>query len=83
MWRYRGKNALRDRMNLSRGSEGIPKVAVLPSALCCVSFCVPIVGLLTPKDGRRRSRGDETSHEIPLDFLCLEAVFPRKSLVGV
>ena len=46
MWRYHDKSALRDRRNLYQGSEEILKVAVLPLAVCYVSFYVPNAGQL-------------------------------------
>ena len=79
MWIYHDKSALRGRRNLSQGSEEILKVAALWLVVCCVSFYVPNAGLLIPKGGRRRPQGDETSLEIPLDFRCRKAVFPRNS----
>jgi len=34
-------------------------------------------GLLIPKDKRKQPQSDENSPEIPLDFPCLTATFPR------
>ena len=38
-----------------------------------------IAGLFIPKDERKRRQRDENSPEIPLDFPCLTAAFPRNS----
>ena len=38
-----------------------------------------MAGLLIPKDERKQPQSDENSPEIPLDFPCLTAAFPRNS----
>ena len=38
-----------------------------------------IAGLLIAEDERKRPQRDENSPEIPLDFPCITAAFPRNS----
>ena len=41
-----------------------------------------MAGLLIPKDKRKRPQRNGNSPEIPLDFPCLTAAFPRNSQVA-